>query len=172
MPETLSSSFKAFQITPTSTLYLNGFGTFSFENKSLCDVAIYTKKLTSSGIKLLDCDGPKRINFVARRSIEVASFGNFILKSMKSNMTSKQIKDNSNNFSQFEDVFFKKDAIHMCEKFSFEYNELVGFNVVLEGVPSKPLAKDKFFFESLLSIWVGDQPVDFGLKNKLLNLAS
>ena len=151
-----------------STLQLNGAGTrFKFV------VRVYTAGLYMGGRAatpeaVYATPGPKRLHVVMLRDIDANELGKLFTRGMQDNAPREAFGKSIPGTLRMADIFSAKKKLLAGENFSIDYMPGVGTLVLVNGKPQGEPVREVEFFNALLSIWLGPNPADDGLKAALL----
>ena len=152
-------------------LLLNGMGLRTRFIFNVYVAGLYLTERTGSADAALALKGPKRMTLVMLRDVGAEEFGEALLKGLRNNVPNaelEKIKD------KVDDLLGRIAAIGEAKKgmvIELDYAANSGTTLKVNGVPQgKPLAGEAFF-QALLSIWLGEKPVQPDLKDALLGAA-
>lgn len=161
-------SYPTTQTVGGSTLVLNGAGTrFRFV------VRVYTAGLYLSGRAstpeaVMAASGPKRLHVVMLRDIDANQLGRLFTRGMQDNVPRAGFSKFIPGTLRMSEIFSAHKQLKKGESFSVDYVPGVGTTVLVNGkVAAEPIVEPEFF-NALMSIWLGPQPADEGLKAALL----
>jgi hypothetical protein len=157
----------------TTTLKLNGAG---FRNKiffyRVYIAALYlsqplTEK-TNKVIDVLNMPGPKQLDLTMLRTLTSEVIRHGIKDGVEKNEDEAEKEKLSNQFRQFDELFSRISDLHRGDVLSLQWIPDVGTRVLINGKKiGEPIA-DVAFFNALLRMWIGANPVDRSLKKQLL----
>jgi hypothetical protein len=151
-----------------TALQLNGSGTrFKFVFK-VYDMALYTSKKVSTPEELLALPGPKRLSFVALREIPGTEIGMAFIKGLQANASKDEVQKHVGSSTRLIDIFSGQSKLMPGDTFAMDFVPGKGTQFYIAGKPQGAPVGDAEFFRMVLSIWVGNSPADFKLKEALL----
>ena len=151
-----------------STLQLNGAGTrYKFV------VRVYTAGLYLGGKaatpeEVYATPGPKRLHVVMLRDIDANELGRLFTRGMQDNAPREAFSKSIPGTLRMADIFSAKKRLAAGENFSVDFVPGVGTSVLVNGKPQGEPVREVEFFNALMSIWLGPNPADDGLKAALL----
>jgi hypothetical protein len=152
----------------SATLLLNGAGVRTRAIFKVYVAGLYAPQKTTDAAKLLAQKGAHRITIVMLRNVDADSFANALNDGLRSNHTEAQFTamkpqiDALNANLKAVGEAKKGDVIH------FEFAPDSGTRVTVNGQARGTAIPGEEFFTSVLRIWLGDKPVDGGLKKGML----
>ena len=155
------------QVGPAA-LQLNGAGVRTRAIFKVYVAGLYVPQKSSDVAALLAQKGPRRISITMLRSVDAETFAGALNDGLKANHSEAQLAGwktqietlNANLKAAGEAK--KGDLIH------FEYLPETGTRVTVNGQPRGSAIAGEDFYTAVMRIWIGDKPVDGGLKKGLL----
>ncbi|RVU49750.1 chalcone isomerase family protein [Rubrivivax rivuli] len=159
--------------TPTvqvagSTLQLNGAGTRYKFVVRVYTAGLYLGTKAATPEAVYAASGPKRIHVVMLRDIDANELGKLFTRGMQDNAPKEAFSKSIPGTLRMADIFSAKKRLQTGENFSVDYVPGVGTSVLVNGKAQGEPVREPEFFNALLSIWLGPNPADDGLKASLL----
>lgn len=148
-------------------LQLNGAGVRSILFLDLYVAALYLDVKSASGAKVLADVGEKRMALHLLRDIDANRLHSGLSKAIAANHTLAELSALRVQIDEFALIFRKIGEIREGDAVTLDYLPGSGTVVGVNGV-DKGMVKGASFYGALLKIWLGDQPVQDDLKQKLL----
>jgi len=151
-----------------ATLQLNGAGVRTRAIFKVYVAALYVPQKATAAPALLAQHGPRRIALTLLRNVDAESFAGALNDGLRNNHRPEQLAawkpqiDALNATLQAVGEVRKGDVVH------FEYQPDAGTRVTVNGQPRGAAIAGEDFYAAVLRIWLGDKPVDGGLKQGLL----
>lgn len=151
-----------------ATLQLNGAGVRTRAIFKVYVAALYVPQKSGDAAALLAQKGPRRVAITMLRNVDAETFAGALNDGLRSNHTEAQLGamkpqiDALNATLKAVGEAKKGDVIH------FEFVPESGTRVTVNGQPRGSAIAGEDFFTAVLRIWIGDKPVDGGLKKGLV----
>ena len=151
-----------------ATLQLNGAGVRTRAIFKVYVAALYVPQKSGDAAALLAQKGPRRVAITMLRSVDAETFAGALNDGLRSNHTEAQLAamkpqiDALNATLKAVGEAKKGDVIH------FEFMPDGGTRVTVNGQPRGSAIAGEDFFTAVLRIWIGDKPVDGGLKKGMV----
>lgn len=153
----------------TVTLKLNGAG---FRNKiffyRVYVAALYLTDTSNSVKHVLDMSEPKQINLTMLRTLTSDTIRQGIKNGVEKNSNEEELTKLATQFDQFNDLFSRVSDLHKGDVLSLQWAPDVGTRVLINGKKIGEPIDDIAFFNALLRMWIGANPVDRSLKVQLM----
>lgn len=155
------------QVAATA-LQLNGAGLRVRVFFKVYVAALYLPQKATDAAAVLAQKGPRRVAITMLRNVDADTFAGALNDGLRANHDAAQLAalkpqiDALNATLKAAGEAKKGDVIHL------EFTPGAGTRVVINGQPRGDAMPGDDFFAALLRIWVGDKPVDDGLKKALL----
>ncbi len=151
-----------------STLPLNGAGTrFKFVVR-VYTAGLYLGATVTTPEAAFAAPGPKRLHVVMLRDIDANELGKLFTRGMRDNAPRETFSKSIGGTLRMADIFSAKKKLLAGESFSVDYVPGVGTTVLVNGKAQGEPVREPEFFTALLSIWLGPNPPDDGLKAALM----
>ena len=151
-----------------TALQLNGAGVRTRAFFKVYVAGLYVPQKAGDAGALLAQKGARRIVIAMLRSVDAETFAGALNDGLKANHSEAQLAgwkaqiDALNANLKAVGEAKKGDVIH------FEYAPAAGTRVMVGGQPRGTVIPGEDFFTAVLRIWIGDKPVDAGLKKGML----
>jgi hypothetical protein len=151
-----------------AALQLNGAGVRTRAFFKVYVAGLYVPQKAGDAGALLAQKGARRIVIAMLRSVDAETFAGALNDGLKANHSDAQLAgwktqiDALNANLKAVGEAKKGDLIH------FEYVPEAGTRVMVGGQPRGSVIPGEDFFTAVLRIWIGDKPVDAGLKKGML----
>ena len=151
-----------------AALQLNGAGVRTRAFFKVYVAGLYVPQKAGDAGALLAQKGARRIVIAMLRSVDAETFAGALNDGLKANHSDAQLAgwktqiDALNANLKAVGEAKKGDLIH------FEYVPEAGTRVMVGGQPRGSVIPGEDFFTAVLRIWIGDNPVDAGLKKGML----
>ena len=151
-----------------SMLTLNGAGTrFKFVVR-VYTAGLYLGAKAATPEAAFAAPGSKRLHVVMLRDIDANELGKLFTRGMQENAPRETFSKSIAGTLRIADIFSAKKKLLRGENFSVDYVPGVGTTVLVNGKAQGEPVREPEFFTALLSIWLGPNPADDGLKAALL----
>ena len=169
-PVHAATAFETTAKVGTRTLVLNGSGTRFKAVFQVYDMAMYLVARVSNADAALAMEGPKRIAFVAQRSINPTDLGLAFMRGFRDNNDRHRVNAHLMSVSRMVEVFSARRRLDAGNTFSMEFEPNRGTTFFVEGQPQGEPVGDAEFFRMVMRIWLGPAPADWLLKDALLGI--
>lgn len=152
----------------SNTLKLNGAGIRSKLFFKVYVAALYLAETKNSTKEILEAAGAKQINLTMLREMQSDTLAQAFNEGIKRNTDQAEMEKLNDQFQKLDQLFLTVPKLKEGDVISIEWVPEVGTKIALNGKElGKPFA-NVAFFNALLRIWLGKDPVSEPLKNKLL----
>jgi Chalcone isomerase-like len=149
-------------------LVLNGSGARYKAIFRIYDAALYTSQRVYSVEDLFALEGPKSMQLVARRDLGSDELGRMLVKGINDANRPQDVMRQLVGINQMGEMFATRRQLASGESFGFEYRPGVGTLLQLNGRTVGAPVTEPGFFEVVMRLWLGANPVDARLKADLL----
>ena len=153
-------------------LLLNGAG---IRYKTI--VKVYTAGLyleskahTTAAINALQ--GPKRMTITMLREIDSRELGKLFARGMEDNIDKASFSKLIPSVLRMSQIFSDNKNMQAGDQFMIDWIPGTGTVITVKGQAQGEPFKEPAFFQALLSIWLGEHPADWKLKDALLGQVS
>jgi hypothetical protein len=150
------------------SLVLNGLGMRQIIVVKVYAAGLYLteKKTTSADVQALTT--PKRIALNMQREVNSEEFGQLFITSMNKNSTKEEKAKVINQTVKFGEMFASMDKVKKGDVITLDWIPGTGTVSSLNGKQIGESMPDIAFYNAVLRIWLGDNPVQGDLKRGLL----
>lgn len=131
---------------------------------------LYTTRPVSSLDDLIAAPGPKRLSMTFLRDINSAEFGKLLTRGMEDNVSKQELSKIIPGMIKMGDIFAANKSFAPGDVCSLEWDPAKGLSVYAKGKLQAEPFKDPAFYRALMSIWFGNTPADWKLKDELLGV--
>lgn len=149
------------------TLVLNGAGVRNILFMDLYVAALYLPAKRATGAAALAEPGARRIELHVLKDVPSSRFLGAVRKGMSRNNSAQVLVDLAPRLAEFEQLFRGVDEVAAHSVIAFDGVPGEGLRASLNGKELGRVAGDDFY-RALLSIWLGEHPVQDDLKKGLL----
>lgn len=149
-------------------LVLNGAGV---RNKFVVKVyaaGLYLQEPKTTVDGVMKADGPRRMRLVMMRDLSSEDLGTAFMTALSNNVTEEDKGKIITQISKYGEMFGQVGMLKKGDIIDTDWVPGVGNQCYLNGKKFGPVIPDILFYNSVLSIWLGNKPVDTTLKTKLL----
>ncbi|MFZ6689120.1 chalcone isomerase family protein [Undibacterium sp. SXout11W] len=149
-------------------LKLNGAG---IRYKAIFKVYIaglYLKEKKTTVQDVLNADGPRRVTLVMMRDLSSEDFSRGFMQGIQKNTDKADKAKLTSQFLRFGELFASVPELKKGDVMTNDWIPGVGTVVALNGKKMGDPYPDILFYNALLRIWLGESPVDSGLKKAML----
>jgi hypothetical protein len=151
-----------------TTLKLNGAGIRYKIFFKVYVAALYLPETKNTTEGVFALPGQKRINLTMLREISSDSLGQAFMDGVKRNTDKAERAKLTDQFIKFGQLFSSVPELKKGDLIAMEWVPNVGTNMFINGKKIGDTFPDIAFFNAILRIWLGDNPVDISLKTQLL----
>lgn len=131
---------------------------------------LYTTRRVSSLDDLIAAPGPKRLSMTFLRDINSAELGKWLTRGMEDNVSKQELSKIIPGMIKMGDIFAANKSFAPGDVCSLEWDPAKGLSVYAKGKLQAEPFKDPAFYRALMSIWFGNTPADWKLKDELLGV--
>ncbi len=151
-------------------LELNGAGTRYKGPFKVYVGELYTTKKVASLDELIAAPGPKRLTMTFLREIESGPFGKLLTRGVEDNVPKNEMSKLVPGLFRMGDIFNTNKALLPGETVILDWIPGTGMVVTAKGKVQGEPFKEPEFFRAIMSIWFGNVPADFRLKDAMLGI--
>jgi len=152
-------------------LVLNGAGIRTKFIIKVYSAGLYLQSKASTVDAVMKSEGPRRIRLVMMRDITSEDFGTAFMNGLNNNVSKEDRAKIVTQMNKYGEMFGQIGAIKKGDTLDTDWIPGMGTQCYLNGKKIGSLIPDLLFYNSVLSIWLGDKPADGTLKSKLLAVA-
>ena len=154
----------------TQTLKLNGAGIRYKVVFKVYVASMYLPELKSTTAEVLALPGAKRISLVIMRDLSSDDLGQRFMEGIKKNLDVSERSKLINSMLTFGQMFALIPGLKKGDVITFDWVPGTGVVSSHNGKKLGEAITDPNFYNGVLKIWLGEQPADEALKQKLLNV--
>jgi hypothetical protein len=153
-----------------TTLQLNGAG-IRYKGPFKVYVGdLYTTQPVKSLEELLAAPGPKRLTMTFLRDINSADFGKLLTRGIEDNTSKAEMSKIIPGMIKMGEIFAANKSFAPGDVCALEWDPAKGLSIWAKGKLQSEPFKDPAFYKALMSIWFGQNPADWKLKDALLGV--
>jgi hypothetical protein len=165
-----STRFPATLLVQGVPLQLNGAGTRYKAIFKVYDMAMYTSRKVGTTEEALRVTTPVRLSFTALREVSGTDLGRLFIRGMGDNSNKDALSRHAVSSNRLIEIFSGRNKLMPGDSFAMEFMPGKGTSFFIAEQPQGAPVGDAEFFRMVLSIWLGQVPADFKLKDSLLGL--
>jgi hypothetical protein len=133
---------------------------------------LYTSRPVRTLDELIAAPGPKRLSMTFLREINSAEFGKLLTRGIEDNVSRQELSKVIPGMIRMGDIFAANKSFQVGDVCYLEWDPAKGLSIWAKGkLQSEPI-NDPAFYRALMSIWFGQVPADWKLKDALLGKSS
>lgn len=149
-------------------LVLNGLGIRTKFIIKVYATGLYLPEKAKTVPEVMKMEGPRRVRLVLMRDVTSDEFGQAFMAGLNHNLDKNEKSKIVTQISKFGEMFALLDALKKGDVLDLDFIPGSGTTCYLNGKRIGEVAPDVAFYNAILSIWLGENPVDTSLKPKLL----
>lgn len=153
-----------------ATLQLNGAGTRYKGPFKVYVGDLYTSKKVSSLDELIAAPGPKRLSMTMLREVEAGPFGKLLTRGVEDNTSKSEMSKLVPGLIRMGDIFTVNKVLLVGDVITLDWIPGTGMVVTAKGKVQGEPFKEPEFFKAMMSIWFGNSPADYLLKDAMLGI--
>lgn len=158
------------EVVGGATLQLNGAGT-RFKGPFKVYVGdLYTTKKVKNLQELIAVPGPKRLSMTFLREVDSAAFGKLLTRGVEDNVAKNEMSKLVPGLIRMGEIFGLNKLLVPGDVITIDWIPGTGMVVTAKGKVQGDPFKDPEFFKAIMSIWFGESPADWKLKDALLGV--
>jgi hypothetical protein len=151
-----------------TTLQLNGAG-IRYKGPFKVYVGdLYTTQPVKSLEELIAAPGPKRLTMTFLREINSADFGKLLTRGIEDNTSRAEMSKIIPGMIKMGEIFAANKSFAPGDVCALEWDPAKGLSIWAKGKLQSEPFKDPAFYKALMSIWFGQNPADWRLKDAML----
>jgi hypothetical protein len=150
------------------TLQLNGTGVRTRAVFKVYAAGLYVPQKSTDARALVAQKGPRRITMALLRDVSADSFSEALNDGLKANNSDADLSALQSQIDALNASLKAVGAVKKGDTVLFEFVPDTGTRIVVNGQPRGASIPGEPFFAAVLRIWIGDKPVDNGLKKGLV----
>ena len=151
-------------------LQLNGAGIRYKAIFKVYAAGLYLSAKATTPEAVIAMPGPKRLHIVALRDLDGNDLGKLFTKGIETNATREEFVKAINGMLKISEMFATRKELKKGDSFSVDFIPGTGTVVSINGATQGDPIKEPEFYNAFLHIWMGKNPPDAQLKDKLLGI--
>ena len=151
-----------------AALPLNGAGLRTRAFFKVYVAALYLPKKATDAAGVLAQKGPRRVVITMLRSVDADTFAGALNDGLRDNHSEAQLAAMKSQVEALNATLKAAGEAKKGDVIHFEFTPDMGTRVSINGQAKGSAIAGEDFFTAVLRIWLGDKPVDGGLKKGLL----
>ena len=131
---------------------------------------LYTTQPVKSLDELIAAPGPKRLTMTFLREINSADFGKLLTRGIEDNVNRADMSKIVVGMIKMGEIFAANKNFMPGDVCALEWDPAKGLSIWVKGKLQAEPSKDPAFFRALMSIWFGQAPADWKLKDQMLGI--
>ncbi|MFP5390005.1 MAG: chalcone isomerase family protein [Gammaproteobacteria bacterium] len=149
-------------------LKLNGAGLRKKFVVKLYTAGLYLPEKATTVPDVLKQEGPRRVAIVMLRNISSEDFGTAYMKGLNDNINDQEKAKIAQQLAIAGQLFASLDGLKKGDVLNLDWIPGTGSVYSLNGRRIGEVFPDIAYYNAMLRIWLGNNPVDTGLKPRLL----
>lgn len=151
-----------------SPLVLNGAGLRTRAFFKVYVAALYAPQKATDAAALLAQKGPRRVVITMLRNVDADTFSGALVDGIRDNHSEAQVTALKPQIDALMGTLKQAGEAKKGDVIHLEYDPATGTQVSINGLAKGSAMAGAEFFTAVLRIWLGEKPVDSGLKKGLL----
>ena len=152
------------------TIQLNGAGTRYKGPFKVYVGDLYASKKVSNLQELLAAPGPKRLTMTFLRDVDSAAFGKLLTRGVEDNVPKNEMSKLVPGLIRMGEIFGLVKQLNPGDVITLDWIPGTGMVVTSKGKVQGDPFKEPEFFKAIMSIWFGESPADWKLKDAMLGV--
>lgn len=149
-------------------LTLNGVGLRKRAVFKVYVAGLYVGQKSSNPATLIGEKGPRRISLRMLRDVDADSFISSFNDGLKANLSEAELAAMKPRIDALTATFKLIGEAKKGDAINFDFTPDAGTRITVNGQPKGDPIPGADFYSAVLRIWLGDKPVDDGLKKGML----
>lgn len=149
-------------------LVLNGMGLRTRFGLRVYVAGLYVGKKSSDIAELLQQPGPKRVAIAMKRNVDADTFLDALKDGIAANHSPQQLAALKDRISRLSELILSIKEAKQADLLDLDFIPDSGTQISVNGKPIGQPIPGEDFYQALLRIWIGEKPVQDGLKAGLL----
>ena len=149
-------------------LQLNGAGVRYKAVFQVYVAGLYLTQKADTIEEVMAAPGPKRLSITTLRSIDASELGKMFVRGVEDNSPKNEMSKLVPGLMRMSQIFYDQKVLAKGDSFQIDWIPGTGTVLTVKGKVQGEPFKEPEFFNALLRIWLGPNPVDFKLKDALL----
>jgi hypothetical protein len=131
---------------------------------------LYTTQKVKSLDELIAAPGPKRLTMTFLREIEAGPFGKLLTRGVEDNVSKNEMSKLVPGMIRMGDIFTVNKVLNPGDVITIDWIPGTGMVVTAKGKVQGEPFKEPEFYRAIMSIWFGQSPADWKLKDAMLGV--
>lgn len=153
------------------TLVLNGAGLRTKVIVKVYAAGLYLPRKDATATGVLSQPGPKSVHAVMLRDLSGEDFADAMIKGFKANNSAADVAKFQSRLDELRALMLQVGSAKKGSKLELNYIPGTGTRVLFNGEQKGRDIAGEDFYQAVLRIWLGSDPVDDSLKDGLLGKA-
>ncbi|MBU3725282.1 MAG: hypothetical protein FGM18_07210 [Burkholderiaceae bacterium] len=149
-------------------LVLNGMGLRTRFGLRVYVAGLYVGKKSGAVADLLTQSGPKRIAIAMRRNVDADTFLDALKDGIAANHNPQQLSALKDRIGKLSELILSIKEAKQGDLLDIDFIPDAGTQFMINNKPVGAPIPGEDFFQALLRIWIGEKPVQDGLKAGLI----
>jgi len=149
-------------------LALNGAGLRKRAFFQVYVIGLYLPEKKAAAADAISAAGTKRVLIHMLRDVDAGEFAGALTDGMKENVSEAEMKALDPRVKRLAAIMAEMKEAKKGMRITLDWLPAAGTQVTIEGKPAGAAIPGEDFYRALLSIWLGDKPVQDDLKKALL----
>ena len=149
-------------------LVLNGMGLRTRFGLRVYVAGLYVGKKSTDITELLQQPGPKRIAIAMKRNVDADTFLDALKDGIATNHSAQQLAALKDRIAKLSDLILSIKEAKQGDLLDLDFIPETGTQLNVNGRPIGQPISGEDFYQALLRIWIGEKPVQDGLKSGLI----
>ena len=149
-------------------LVLNGMGLRTRFGLRVYVAGLYVGKKSNDVTELLQQPGPKRIAIAMKRNVDADTFLDALKDGIAANHNPQQLAALKDRIGKLSELILAIKEAKQGDLLDLDFITESGTQLSINGKPMGQPIPGEDFYQALLRIWIGDKPVQDGLKAGLV----
>jgi hypothetical protein len=132
--------------------------------------SLYTTKKVSTLEELIAVPGAKRLSLTMLREVDAGAFGKLLTRGVEDNVAKNQMSKLVPGLIRMGDIFSVNKVLVPGDVIHMDWIPGTGLVVSAKGKVQGDPFKEPEFFAAMMSIWFGQSPGDWKLKDAMLDV--
>ena len=151
-------------------LQLNGAGLRTRAFFKVYVAGLYVPQKSNSAAALLAQKGPRRVAITMLRDVDADTFSTAVSDGLEANHTPQQLAGFKAQIAMLQANLKAIGVARKGRLIHFDFSPEGGTRILVDGQQKGSAIPGHDFFTAVLRNWIGENPVDAGLKRRLLGL--
>ena len=152
----------------SAPLVLNGAGLRTRAFFKVYVAALYAPQKATDAAAVLSQKGPRRVVITMLRNVDADTFSGALNDGMRDNHTEAQVAAIKPQIDALMATLKQAGEAKKGDVIHFDFDPATGTQVSINGQAKGAVLPGADFYTAVLRIWLGEKPVDAGLKKGLL----